>query len=124
MIFMFIWGVKIDKIKRTKAVQQYSKDGLYMVNIEQFINSMKFSWLKRLYPSTADWNVVAAQDLPSAYNLLTYGSAQLKCLQRKTTNQFYVNVLETRAKFNKVEEIVSGRIYCYWTKFETTVIEP
>ena len=53
LLFGFIWGQN-DKIKRTKLVQQYSKDGLNMIQLEAFINSMKLTWLKRLCVSNSD----------------------------------------------------------------------
>ena len=64
ILFGFICG-KSDKIKRTKLVQQHSKDGLNMIHVEAFIKSMKLTWLKQLRTSNLDWSVLAAQELPN-----------------------------------------------------------
>ena len=51
ILFEFIWGNKRDKVKRTKLIQHYSRDGLKMVNIDAFIDSLKFALLRRVTKS-------------------------------------------------------------------------
>ena len=52
MIYTFIWGGKNDRIKRTDLCKEYSKGGLTMIDIDQYLNSIQISWLKRLTTST------------------------------------------------------------------------
>ena len=59
MLFNFVWDGKNDKIKRTKLMQGYEKDGLKMVNIKAFSYSMKLTWIKRLINAKADWKEIA-----------------------------------------------------------------
>ena len=48
-MYAFIWDSKPEKIKRKHLVQTYQNGGLKMLDIDLFINSLKCSWLKRLF---------------------------------------------------------------------------
>ena len=45
--FKFIWGSKSHRIKKALITQNYNKGGLKMVDVENFISSLKCSWMKR-----------------------------------------------------------------------------
>ena len=47
----FIWGGKPDKIKRSTLIQNYEKRGIKMINIENFIMSLKVTWIKKILDS-------------------------------------------------------------------------
>ena len=47
-MFTFIWDKKPDKIKRKVLYQDYSKGGLKMLDLQQFILSLKSSWITRI----------------------------------------------------------------------------
>ena len=51
-MYKFIWNSKPEKIKRKHLTQTYQKGGLKMLNIDLFINSIKCSWIKRLFDNT------------------------------------------------------------------------
>ena len=129
LLFRFVWGHKNDKIKRTKLVQQYSKDGLTMVQVDSFIKSMKLSWLKRLSTSNADWTRLACQELPNMWQVLTYSSKKLNLMRRNLTNAFYVDILDALIQFNENyspsdKEILTENIwFSDWTKYQTTIVK-
>ena len=50
-LFAFLWDNKLDKIKREYVTQDYTNSGLRMVNIECFIESLKLTWMHRLFKS-------------------------------------------------------------------------
>ena len=52
MIYNLIWGGKNDRIKRTDLGEDYSKEGLQMIDIDEYLSSFKISWLNRLTTST------------------------------------------------------------------------
>ena len=57
--FRFLWGNKPDKVSREHAKLSEKNGGLGMVDIRQFWDSLKFSWLRRLCKSNAFWpNIV------------------------------------------------------------------
>ena len=99
LLFDFIWNGKRDKIKRTKLMQGYEQDGLKMINIRAFIDSMKLTWLKRFISSTGDWTEIARTQLPPVYQLLTYGKEKLKETKSKITNEFYSDIIDALIRF-------------------------
>ena len=129
MFFHFIWGGKIDKIKRSKLIQSYSLDGLKMIDVNSFIKSMKLTWLKRLCCSTADWIILAGQELPKTCELLMYGSEKLKLYRNTITNPFYVDIINALIDFNlgykiSEDEIITERIwFSDQTKYKTTIVK-
>ena len=66
MLFGFLWSGKNDKIKRSKLTQNYEQDGLRMIDINAFLESMKLSWIRRFMTSKADWIELAYTQLPPA----------------------------------------------------------
>jgi hypothetical protein len=61
MIYNFIWEGKKDRIKRTDLCKDYSKGVLKMIDIDQYLNSIQISWLKRLTTSTSmisSWKII------------------------------------------------------------------
>ena len=48
-MYNFLWNNKPDKIKRKQLIQNYQNGGLRMLDIDLFINSLKCSWIKRLF---------------------------------------------------------------------------
>jgi hypothetical protein len=47
--FEFIWHSKRDKVKRDVIIQDFKYRGLNMIDLPIFMNSIKSSWIKRLY---------------------------------------------------------------------------
>ena len=61
MIYNFIWGEKKDRIQRTDLSKDYSKGGLKIIDIAQYLNSIQISWLKTLTTSTliiSSWKII------------------------------------------------------------------
>ena len=55
MFFKFIWNDKPDKVSRDHVKLSEKAGGLGMVDIKQFWQSLKFSWIKRLINTKAFW---------------------------------------------------------------------
>ena len=129
LLYNFIWNNKGDKIKRTKLIQKYEHDGLKMVDIKAFIDSMKLAWMKRLMISNAEWTHVTYTQLPDAPRLLTYGKEKLSILKTKIVNIFYKDLIEALIRFSteykpSSEEILSETIwFSDHTKFPKTIIK-
>ena len=45
----FLWNNNADKIKRDTIFSDYFKGGLKMVNVDEFIKSLKISWVRRFF---------------------------------------------------------------------------
>ena len=55
MIFSFIWKDGPDRIKRSVITNNYTEDGLKMVETLTFIKALKVSWLRRYFQSESKW---------------------------------------------------------------------
>ena len=114
--FKFVWDGKNDRIKRTKITQNYEDDGLKMINVKAFVESMKVSWLKRMLTSNADWTHTAKLQIPNVTQLLTYGKEKLLMIRNKMTNLFYIVILNVLIKFTiqyepSIDEVLSETIW-------------
>jgi hypothetical protein len=47
IFFKFIWGYKVEKLKRNTIVGNYDEGGLNMVHLSSFISNIKLKWVKR-----------------------------------------------------------------------------
>ena len=128
MFYKFLWNEKPDQIKRTKIIQDYASDGLQMVDLTSFIQSLKLSWLKRLINKTTAWTTIAKQEHMDPYKLLLYGTAKLKKLRIQIQNTFWRDVLDSLIEFNKSLNLTPENIireplwYSDFTKFRTTIV--
>ena len=48
ILYNFLWKSKVDKIKRKQITQDYLNGGLQMIEINNYIQGLKSSWIKRL----------------------------------------------------------------------------
>jgi hypothetical protein len=54
-LFRFIWGSNCNKIKCTIVTQPHLHGGLNMLNLRNFILSLKCSWIQRAIKSNHSW---------------------------------------------------------------------
>ena len=95
------------KIKQTVITKQYSDGGLKMINLQDFISSMKATWLRRWIQIDSEW-----KDLNSNINfkkLFDFGKAYADSIIKQISNPFwedvikaYSNVLELNNKTQKI----------------------
>ena len=93
MFYRFIWGNKPDKIKRSQLIQDYFLGGLKMVNIEDFADSLKTTWLRRTIISSSNWSSLLELIVPSQIPIFEVGPASLQKIIEKTKNSFWKDVL-------------------------------
>ena len=48
ILFSFLWDGRGDRIKRSKMINDYEKDGLKMLDIKTFNTSLKSIWIKKI----------------------------------------------------------------------------
>ena len=61
IFFSFIWDDKPERIKREQIMKDYSEGGLKMVNIRNFIKSLKLAWVRRLLFEDKSWKNIILQ---------------------------------------------------------------
>ena len=127
-LYRFLWSNKPDRIKRTKLIQSNEVDGLKMIDLVSFLNSLKLSWLNRLINSTAQWVSVAKQEGLDPEKLLVYGTVKLKRVERNTNNPFWRDVIKSLIHLSQLlvlnpEDILREPMwYSDLTKFKTSKI--
>ena len=52
LLFKFIWSSKPDKINRYTVMLDKKIEDLKMINIKDFVTSLKISWIRRLFMNT------------------------------------------------------------------------
>ena len=93
-LFAFLWGNKPDKIKRDYITQDYRMGGLRMVNIELFAQSLKLTWMNKLFKSEPPlWLNLFENTISPVSKIASYGSTWCDILRKKTQNQFWKEIL-------------------------------
>ena len=68
-------------------------------DVNQFIKSLKISWIRRFYQSNATWRLILIQDLPLFDRTLQCGPEFLLKLRSDTRNKFWQDVLTSTHTF-------------------------
>ena len=55
IMFHFIWGGKIDRLKRLSICKPYSEGGLAMIEIDTYVEALKTTWVRREMKSNHSW---------------------------------------------------------------------
>lgn len=96
-LFRFIWGSDCDKVKRTIVTQHHLQGGLNMLNLRNFILSLKCSWIQRLIKGNHSWLSILknnyGQDVID--KRLNTGNDYVKKMLKCTSNVFWKDVLES-----------------------------
>lgn len=56
LLYKYLYGTA--QIKRDVIIREYIDEGLKMVNLKAFIASLKLGWIRRLYKTTAKWQII------------------------------------------------------------------
>jgi len=95
MFFQFIWGNKIDKIKRNVMTGEYEYGGLKMVHLENFIKSLKCTWIRRIMLQNTSYKVLTdiifGQDITKY--IFEFGEAYLDNLTLRCSNRFWKDII-------------------------------
>ena len=108
IIYNFIWGGKTDRIKRSDLCKNYTEGGLKMIDIDQYLNSIKISWIKRLTTSTlSSWMVIPLfyfENFGPELLIFKMNLDNLKSLGIQTfISTFYIDLIKTWIKCRDTE---------------------
>ena len=94
-LFNFLWDGKPDKIKRSIITQNKCNGGLKMPNVQDFIISLKSTWIKRLVLSPdSPWAKLFQISYGSIENLYNFGSYWGTVVNDKIPNKFWKEVFD------------------------------
>ena len=99
ILYKFLWDNKPDKIKRINSTLPYSKGGINMINIENFIAALKITWIRRLFSSTMTPTKTLFESLISPINKIhTLGSQYIQSKLNNIKNKFWYDTLSSWVK--------------------------
>ena len=93
-MFNFIWGGKVDKIKREVSVLQYDEGGLKFLDLECYIASLKSTWIRRYITSDSKWKNIL-DCLINMNQLIQCGTEFISLSYQNTNNQFWKDTLQS-----------------------------
>ena len=101
LLYQFLWNNKPDKIKRSIITKNYDEGGLRMIDIKNFMISLKSTWLRRLYQDERKWMslIKCKVDL---HKLAHCGDAYLIKCYNNTHNIFWKDVFLSVHKILKL----------------------
>ena len=96
-IYNFLWNSKIDKLKREIVVKKYIEGGLNMIHLMSYIESLKLTWIRRLYSTSGKWQELLKSKIDT--NVLANCGVEyiIKC-QNKLKNLFWKDVFKVWEK--------------------------
>lgn len=117
-MFNFLWKSKVDKIKRKQITQEYSDGGLKMIEINNYIQSLKSSWIRRLINSpNSKWNILLNKSINTDIVLKT-GPDFISCiLTNLVRNSFWKDTfiafknIQDRMKLLTWQEFITQPIW-------------
>ena len=123
IFYKFLWNGGPDRIKRIVIVKNLKAGGLRMVNISEFFNALKISWLRRVIQSSEnqEWYSLSKVDF---HKLLSCGSGYSIDLSKNLSNPFWKDCLNSWAKFCNVCKVESVKqILCSPLWFNNNLIK-
>ncbi|MCG7878665.1 MAG: reverse transcriptase domain-containing protein [Candidatus Thiodiazotropha endolucinida] len=98
MFFQFIWQSPTDRIKREVMCQDYDNGGLKMVQLSNYINALKISWIRRLIKTNSKYKNLFETANIKVYDLINRGVTFIDEIKRQCTNKFWRDVLDAWKK--------------------------
>lgn len=90
ILFNFLWKSKVDKIKRKQITQECSNGCLKMIEINNYIQSLKSSWIRRLINSpNSKWNMLLNKSINTDIVLKTRSDFISCILTNLVRNSFW-----------------------------------
>ena len=107
-MFNFLWNSKTDRIKRDVIIQNFKDGGLKMVDIYSFKDSLKLTWIRRLYKSPGKWQYLFRNKF-NLELLSNYGNEYISVCRRLSQNRFWKEVFEAWSKLNNTELFLKNK---------------
>lgn len=111
LFYEFVWNSKIDKVKREVITQDYLKGGFKMLEINNFLKSLKCSWIRRLFKERKPWMDIffAIHGNEVTTNILNFGDKYMHNIT-KHSNVFWKDVFQSYLPiFQALDNIISNQ---------------
>ena len=102
IFYKFLWNGGPDKVKRTIITQKLENGGLGMIDLKSFEQSLKITWIKRLFMSEAKWKTLIVARHPQLKDIHKFGNEFPRIIANNVKNPFWESVLKYFAQFTKI----------------------
>ena len=113
LFFNYVWNSKRDRVARKLITKDYKEGGLKMIELSNFIKSLKLTWIRRLSTSDSSWSHLLKDSLPSSYHF--YHCFGIKYSEKiiPHLNPFWKDVFLALSEFRNIidENIMSTSIW-------------
>ena len=118
-LFQFVWGGS-EKVKRKTIINSYECGGLKMLHLPSFLDSLKWSWIKRITnKNTANWKNIPLFEIQKK----KLGLDILKCnCIIKSISEIYKNELNNVSTFYR--EVIELWLKCKQDLHEEAIENP
>ena len=104
-LFHFIWGGKVDRLRRLNICKPYDKGGLAMLEIDTYINALKTTWVRREIKSSHSWTSLFLDSVAKGRFFWEMNSRSLTYFSKSIANLFWAEVLTAYASLSNAIEI-------------------
>ena len=101
LLYQFLWSNKPDKIKRSIIVKDYTEGGLKMIDLKNFMLSLKSTWIRRLYEEERKWMSILKCNI-DIKKLTHCGDAYITKCCKETKNIFWRDVFHAASLILKL----------------------
>ena len=99
MFYNFLWSGKPDKIKKIILTQDYNNGGLRMVDLENFIYSMKITWIRRYIHQPKTYFSIFNFMYPFMNDFQNFGAEFISTKIKRINNPFWKDVFSSYKVF-------------------------
>ena len=95
MFYKYLWSCGPDKIKRNIIIQPICRGGLKMIDLENFISSLKITWIRRLIMQNCKCTYILNNAFPYVIDYFKFGSAFIDIKRKFMFNVFWKDVFDS-----------------------------
>ena len=118
IIYKFIWGSNIDKVKRNTMIQEFHNGGMKMIDIEALFKAQKIKWVNRYIMNHNSYWTVTMEKLISVKNLKVLLMSNFDNRKIKCSSAFYKELLQILCEVKHVndEHLNLGNQFIYYNE--------
>ena len=110
ILFSFVWGSTRNPLKRKRLCQSLELNGLEMIDLRSYCNSLKMSWIRRFVGrKDRTWHLVVPEILRNNF-VWNFGVTSLRKVVGNLSNPFWKDVISSWITFSKAFEIPDNMI--------------
>ena len=105
VLFHFIWGGKVDRLKRLSICKPYTEGGLAMIEVNAYVEALKAAWVRRELKSCHSWTSLFQVIVAKGKCLWEMNKRSLFQLSKQVFNLFWAEVLTAYARLVGMIEV-------------------